>query len=137
MTQKAKTSDKIRCIATDKAPKANGPYSQAVVAGGFIYTAGQLPRDPATNQLVTGGITEQAKQVFDNLGAILRAGGASFGDVVKVTVYLTDLDDFAAMNEVMITQFGEHKPARTTIQAAKLPSGASVEIDMIALAPDA
>lgn len=129
------TANKIQTVTVPGAPKANGPYSQAVIAGGMIYTAGQLPRDPATSQLVSGGISEQAEQVFDNLEAVLQGCGAGFGHVVKVTVYLMDLNDFTAFNGVMERRFGDHKPARTTIQAAKLPSGAAIEIDMIALAP--
>jgi len=128
-------TESVRLIAVAGAPSANGPYSQGVVANGFLFTAGFTPRDPVTSKPVQGDITVQANRVFDNLEAVLKGAGCSFKDVVKVTVYMTDLNDFAKMNEVMAAKFGDHKPARTTIQAARLPSGAALEIDFIARLP--
>jgi len=125
----------MRPVAVSGAPKAVGPYSQGVVVNGFLYTAGTLPRDPATNKPVEGDITVQTNRVFDNLEAILAGAGCSLKDVVKVTVYMTNLDDFAKMNEAYAARFGESKPARTTIQAAKLPGGASMVMDMVARLP--
>ena len=124
-----------KTIAVSGAPAAAGPYSQGIVAGGFLFTAGFTPRDPATNKQVEGDIKAQATRVFDNLEAVLRGAGCSFADVVKVTVYMTNLDDFANMNEVMAARFGDNKPARTTIQAARLPGGAALEIDVVARLP--
>ena len=128
-------TESVRLIAVAGAPSANGPYSQGVVANGFLFTAGFTPRDPVTSKPVQGDITVQANRVFDNLEAVLKGAGCSFKDVVKVTVYMTDLNDFSKMNEVMAAKFGDHKPARTTIQAARLPSGAALEIDFIARLP--
>ena len=125
----------IRAIATDGAPKASGPYSQGVVANGFLYTAGQLPRDPATSKLVEGDISVQTNRVLDNLESVLRAAGCSFKDVVKATVFMTDLEDFAKMNEVFAFRFGANRPARTTVQVSKLNSGARLEIDLVARIP--
>lgn len=125
----------MRLIAVPGAPSANGPYSQGVVANGFLFTAGFTPRDPVTSKLVQGDITVQANRVFDNLEAVLKGAGCSFKDVVKVTVYMTDLNDFSKMNEVMAAKFGDHKPARTTIQAVRLPSDAALEIDFVARLP--
>ncbi len=122
----------LRTLAVENAPKAIGPYAQAVAAGGFLFTAGQIPLDPATMKLVTGDIAAQTHRVFDNLEAILAGAGATLADAVKATVYLADLADFAKMNEVYAARFGAHRPARTTIQAAALPAGARVEIDLIA-----
>ena len=119
-------------LHTDHAPKAIGPYSQAVQSGGTIYTSGQIPLDPATGELVGGDITAQAHRVFENLKAVLAAGGASFSDVVRVGIYLTSLGDFAAVNEVMKQYFSEPYPARSTIGVAALPRGAAVEIDVVA-----
>jgi len=124
-----------KVIAIPGAPAAAGPYSQGIVAGGFLFTAGFTPRDPATNEQVEGDIKAQATRVFDNLEAVLKGAGCSFADVVKVTVYMTNLDDFAKMNEVMAARFGDNKPARTTIQAARLPGGAALEIDVVARLP--
>jgi len=120
-------------IATDKAPKAIGPYSQAVRIGNLLFCSGQIPLDPATGQLVTGDLADQTRQVFANLGAVLAQAGASFNDVARTTVYLADMSDFAAMNEVYATFFGTPAPARSTIQAAGLPRNARVEIDVIAV----
>ena len=122
-----------KAISTDSAPKAIGPYSQAVVANGIAYLSGQIPLDPATNQLIQGGIAEQTERVLENLKAVLEASGASLASVVKTTVYLKDMGEFQAMNEVYGRYFIENTPARATIQAAKLPRDVSVEIDAIAL----
>jgi 2-iminobutanoate/2-iminopropanoate deaminase len=122
----------LRTITVEGAPKAVGPYAQGVVAGGFLYTAGQIPRDPATGNLVAGDIVVQTNRVFDNLEAVLKGAGCSLQDVVKVTVYMTDLGDFAKMNDAYAARFGEHRPARTTVQVAKLPTGAQLEMDMVA-----
>ncbi len=125
-----------RAIASDDAPKALGPYSQAVVSDPFVFLAGQTPVDPATGQLVDGGITEQAEQVFANLTAVLVEAGLSLDDVVKVNVYLTDIaNDFAALNAVYATKFSAPYPARTTVCVAGLPMGACVEIEMVARRP--
>jgi 2-iminobutanoate/2-iminopropanoate deaminase len=122
----------VRFVATNAAPKAIGPYSQAVIEGGFLFTAGQVPFDPATGKLVEGGMEASAERVFDNLEAILREAGIGLGDVVKATVYLTRSEDFAALNAVYARRFGEHRPARSTVIVAALPAGAAVEIDLIA-----
>lgn len=122
-------------VATSDAPAAIGPYSQAIVAGGFLFVSGQIPLDPATGRLVSGTIAEETRRVFDNLAAILTAAGAGFDDVVKTTVYLSDMADFTAMNEVYATYFSAPAPARATVQAAALPKGVRVEIDLIALIP--
>jgi 2-iminobutanoate/2-iminopropanoate deaminase len=123
-----------RIVKTGGAPGAIGPYSQAVVAGGFVYTSGQVGFDPATGQFVEGGVREQTAQVLRNLSEVLEAAGSSLSRVVKTTVFLADMDDFAAMNEVYATFFAEEPPARSTVQAARLPRDARVEIDVIALA---
>ena len=123
-----------RIIKTEDAPKAIGPYSQAVVAGGFVFASGQIPTDPATGQFVEGGISEQTRQVLRNLSKVLEAAGTGLERVVKTTVFLADMDDFAAMNEVYARFFKENPPARSTVQAARLPRDARVEIDVIALA---
>jgi len=120
-------------VATDKAPKAIGPYSQAVRMGNLLFCSGQIPLDPATGQLVSGDTADQTRQVFANLGAILTEAGASFDRVARTTVYLADMNDFAAMNDVYATFFSTPAPARSTIQAAGLPRNARVEIDVIAV----
>jgi 2-iminobutanoate/2-iminopropanoate deaminase len=122
----------MQTIHTDDAPAAIGPYSQAIVAGGFVYTAGQVPFDPATMELVEGDVAVQTEQVMKNLDAILRQAGAELSTVVKTTVFLRDMDDFAAMNEVYGRWFGGHKPARSTVQVARLPRDAGVEIEAVA-----
>jgi 2-iminobutanoate/2-iminopropanoate deaminase len=122
-------------IATDKAPAAIGPYSQGVRAGNLVFTAGQAPVDPVTQQVEAGGITEQTIRTFENLKAILEAGGTSLAKVVKATVFLKDMNDFAAMNAVYADYLGREKaalPARTTVEAARLPKDVLVEIDLIA-----
>ncbi len=119
-------------ISTDGAPKAIGPYSQAVAEGGFLFTSGQIPLDPRTGELVSGGIEVATERVFDNLEAVLRQSGLSLSDVVKATVYLAKMEDFGAMNAVYARRFGEHRPARSTVAAAALPKGAPVEIDLVA-----
>jgi 2-iminobutanoate/2-iminopropanoate deaminase len=122
-------------IATHRAPKAIGPYSQAVVVDGWVYCSGQIPLDPATGQVVGGDVAAQTRQVFANLREVLSAAGASLGDVVKTTVFLADIDDFASMNEVYAGMFDSPAPARSTIQAARLPRDARVEIDVVARLP--
>ena len=121
-------------VSTEKAPGAIGPYSQAIKANGMIFCSGQIPIDPATGNFVSDDISEQTVQVFKNLLAVLEAGGSGFDKVVKTTVFLADMNDFAAMNEVYSKYFIENKPARATVQAARLPRDAKVEIDCIALA---
>lgn len=118
--------------ASDGAPRAIGPYSQAVSADGWLFTSGQVGLDPATGELVPGGFEAQARRVFENLGAVLTAAGCGFGDVVKATVYLADMADFATLNGIYAEAFGDHRPARSTVQAAALPKGARVEIDLVA-----
>ena len=119
-------------VSTDGAPKAIGPYSQAVVTDGVIYTAGQIALDPKTMEVVGRTAAEQTEQVLKNLSAILAAAGSGLENVVKTTVYLADMADFPAMNEVYARYFGTHRPARSTVQAAGLPKGVRVEIDAIA-----
>ncbi len=121
-------------IVTDKAPAPIGPYSQAIRANGFIFTAGQIGVNPKTGELVTGGIEAETRQVMENLKAVLEAAGSSLAKVVRATVYLADLGDFQKMNEVYGQYVGESRPARSTIQAAKLPRTCRVEIDLLALA---
>ena len=120
-------------IQTDKAPKAIGPYSQAITANGFVFASGQVALDPATMQVVEGGILEQTERVMNNLKAVLEAAGSSFDQVVKTTVFLADMNDFTAMNEVYGRFFGEDPPARSTVQVSRLPRDVRVEIDVIAL----
>lgn len=122
-----------QAIHSDSAPQAIGPYSQAVRAGDTLYLSGQIPLDPATGALVTGDIAVQATRVFENLKAVLAAGGATFDDVVRVAIYMTDLGHFGAVNEVMAKYFHEPYPARSTIGVAALPKGVAVEIDVIAV----
>ncbi|HDS03485.1 MAG TPA: RidA family protein [Firmicutes bacterium] len=121
-----------KIIATKKAPGAVGPYSQAVVSGGFVFTSGQLPMDPETGKFVEGGIQEEARQALKNAQAILEEAGTSLDKAVKVTVFLADIKDFAAFNEVYAGFFKENPPARSAYQVAALPLGARVEIEMIA-----
>jgi len=119
-------------VQTERAPKAIGPYSQAVVVGGFVFASGQIPIDPQTGAFVAGSTAEQTEQVLRNLAEVLKAAGSSFAQVVKTTVYLADMNDFAAMNEVYGRYFETEPPARATVQAARLPRDARVEIDVIA-----
>ncbi len=123
----------IAFISTDAAPKAIGPYSQGTIANGFIYTAGQIALDPATMEVVPGDVKAQTERVMANLTAVLAAAGSDLSKVVKTTVFLTTMDDFAAMNEVYAKWFGAHLPARSTVAAAGLPRGVRVEIDVVAL----
>jgi 2-iminobutanoate/2-iminopropanoate deaminase len=122
----------LTAVSTPHAPGAIGPYSQGLRAGDYLYLSGQIPIDPATGQVVAGGIVEQTHQVLKNLGAVLAAGGASYQQVVKTTVYLIDIAEFSAMNEVYGTYFSVPAPARATIQAAALPRAVRVEIDIVA-----
>ena len=122
----------VSTVLTEQAPKAIGPYSQAIVSDGTVFTAGQIALDPKTGAIVGTTTAEQTDQVLKNLEAILKTAGSSLALVVKTTVYLLDMADFPAMNEVYAKRFGAHKPARTTIQAAALPKAARVEIDAIA-----
>jgi len=124
----------MRAIATPAAPAAIGPYSQAIVAGGLVYTAGQIALVPATMQVIEGDVIAQTTQVFANLKAVLQAAGSGLDKVVKATVFLADMADFPAMNEVYAREFGEHRPARSTVAVRTLPKNARVEIDLVALA---
>jgi 2-iminobutanoate/2-iminopropanoate deaminase len=124
-------------VATEAAPQAIGPYSQAIRIGEFVFTSGQIPLDPKTGAFVEGGIAEQTEQVLRNLAEVLRAAGTSLEAVVKTTVFLADMDDFAAMNEVYGRYFSNEPPARSTVQAARLPRDARVEIDAIAVRKNA
>jgi 2-iminobutanoate/2-iminopropanoate deaminase len=122
----------IEFVSTESAPKAIGPYSQATRLGDFIFTAGQVALDPATMEVVPGGITEQTARVMENLEAVLTAAGSSMSKVVKTTVFLVDMADFQAMNEVYAKAFGSHRPARTTVAASGLPRNVRVEIECVA-----
>jgi len=122
-----------KIITTQNAPAAIGPYSQAVQMGSLVYTSGQIPLDPKTGKLVEGGIEAETRQVFANLKAVLNAAGADFPNVIKAMVFLTDLGDFAAVNAIYAEYFPENPPARSCVQAAALPAGAQVEIEVIAL----
>jgi 2-iminobutanoate/2-iminopropanoate deaminase len=121
-------------IATDRGPKAIGPYSQAIRANGFVFLSGQIPFDPATGQLVTGDVTAQTTRVLDNVKAIAEAAGSSLDKAVKATVFLKDMNDFAAVNEVYGKYFAHNPPARSTVEVARLPRDARVEIELIVLA---
>jgi 2-iminobutanoate/2-iminopropanoate deaminase len=123
-----------QAIQTDAAPKAIGPYEQAIRTGGFVFTAGQIPIDPKTGNFVEGGVAEQTRQVLENLKAVLEAAGSSMDRVVKATVFLKNIADFPVMNEVYAEYFGGSRPARSTVAVAELPRGALVEIDLVALA---
>jgi 2-iminobutanoate/2-iminopropanoate deaminase len=124
----------MKIIDTNAAPKAIGPYSQAVVMNGMLYSSGQIPLTP-DGELITGDIEAQTEQVFRNLKAVLAAAGASLGDVVKTTVFVRDLNDFVRLNAVYERHFGAHKPARSTVQVARLPRDAAVEIEVICRLP--
>ena len=123
----------VRIVHTENAPAAIGPYSQAVVAGSFLFTAGQIAIDPATGQIVQGDVTAQTERVMRNLAAVLENAGASWADVVKTTVYLQDMADFPRVNEVYGRVMGDARPARSTVQVAGLPRGVLVEIDAVAI----
>jgi 2-iminobutanoate/2-iminopropanoate deaminase len=127
----------LRTVHTDQAPAAIGPYSQGIVANGFLYTAGQIALDPGSGQVVAGDVVAQTEQVFRNLAAILGAVGCSWQDVVKATVFLMDMRDFPKVNDVYARVMGDARPARSTVQVAGLPRGVLVEIDVIALVPSA
>jgi 2-iminobutanoate/2-iminopropanoate deaminase len=120
-------------VATQTAPQAIGPYSQAIKANGLVFTSGQIPIDPSTNQLIQGDITAQTERVLNNVGAILMAAGTSLQRVVKTTVFLKNMSEFAQMNEVYARFFGSNPPARSTVEVARLPKDVLVEIDVIAL----
>ena len=122
-------------IKTEKAPAAIGPYSQGILSGSLLFTSGQIPLDPAAGSLVSGGIQSETKQVLENLKAVLEAGGAGLKDVVKTTVYMTDLSEFAQMNEVYGIYFSGEPPARSTVGVVSLPRGARVEIEAVAVVP--
>ena len=122
-------------VSSPDAPKAIGPYSQAVRAGQLLFASGQIPLDPATGTIIDGDIAAQTRRVMDNLGAVLKAGGLSFADVVRTTVFLADMSEFAAVNDVYGTYFSEPYPARATVQVARLPRDVRVEIDAIASYP--
>jgi 2-iminobutanoate/2-iminopropanoate deaminase len=122
-----------QAVSTDQAPKAIGPYSQAVRAANLLFVSGQIPINPATGEIIQGDIAAQTRRVFDNLAAILKAAGGSLDNVVRTTVFLADMGDFAAMNEVYAGYFNSPAPARSTVQAARLPKDARIEIDVIAV----
>jgi len=121
-------------VSTDKGPKAIGPYSQAIKANGFVFLSGQIPLDPATQQLITGDVATQTERVLQNIAAILSAAGSSLSRVVKTSVFLKSMNDFVAMNEVYGRHFAAEPPARSTVEVARLPKDVLVEIDVIALA---
>ncbi len=123
----------IETVATDRGPKAIGPYSQAIRANGFVFLSGQIPLDPKTQQVVEGDAAVQTERVLENLRAVVEAAGSSIQRVVKTTVFLADMNDFAAMNEVYSRYFVTHPPARSTVEVSRLPRDARVEIDLIAL----
>jgi len=120
---------------TDNAPRAIGPYSQSVEAGGWLYTSGQIALDPASGELVAGGFEAQARQVLENLRQVLASAGCTFANVVKATVYVADLADFPTLNALYAEAMGDHRPARSTVQVAALPKGGLVEIDLVAKIP--
>ena len=124
----------MEAIQTNKAPDPVGPYEQAIRANGFVYTAGQIGLEPASGELVAGGVEEQARRVLDNVTAVLDAAGTSWDRVVKTTIYLDDMADFGAVNVIYEGYLGPTKPARTTVEVAALPKGALVEVDVVALA---
>jgi 2-iminobutanoate/2-iminopropanoate deaminase len=126
---------KKEIIATDKAPKAIGPYSQGVKAGGLVFFSGQIPLDPATGEIAGKDIAEQTERVMENIAALLTAAGLDFRDVVKSTIYMTDLADFGVVNGIYGRSFPENQPARSTVEVKGLPRGAGVEIEVVALSP--
>ena len=128
-------ANSVKLISTTEAPAAIGPYSQATVAGGFLFTAGQIPLDATTGEIVAGDVVAQATQVLANLAAVLKAAGCGWGDVVKTTVFLTDMADFPRVNEVYAATLGAARPARSTVQVSALPRGVNVEIELVAKLP--
>jgi 2-iminobutanoate/2-iminopropanoate deaminase len=122
----------MKTVVTEGAPRAIGPYSQAIAEGDFLFLSGQIPLDPATGELVSGGLAAGVERVFDNLQAILTSEGLGLDDVVRTTVYLLRMSDFAEMNGIYARRFGNHRPARSTVAVAELPKGAAIEIDAIA-----
>jgi len=125
----------MRFHHSDNAPRAIGPYSQSVEAGGWLYTSGQIALDPASGELVAGGFEAQARQVLENLRHVLASAGCTFANVVKATVYMADLADFPTLNALYAEAMGDHRPARSTVQVAALPKGGLVEIDLVAKIP--
>lgn len=125
----------LKTVVTDQAPKAIGPYSQGIIASGFLFTAGQIAIDPATGQVITGDVRAQTERVLNNLSNVLAAAGASWRHVVKTTVFLHDMNDFPAVNEIYASALGDARPARSTVQVSGLPRGVLVEIDAIAELP--
>jgi 2-iminobutanoate/2-iminopropanoate deaminase len=123
-------------ISTDKAPAAVGPYEQAIRVGNFIFTSGQIPLDPSTNKLIEGDISQQTKRVMENLKSVLEASGSSLKNVIKTTIFLTDLKNFEQVNKIYGEYFPDGKPARSTVQISALPKGAGIEIEMLALAEE-
>ena len=123
---------KLRVISTEKAPAAIGPYSQAIQAGNLLFCSGQIPLDPLSGEVVAGDVRRQAEQVMENIAAVLSAAGAGFSDVVKATVFLVEMGDFAVVNEVYGRYFSDHKPARSTVAVRSLPRGVLLEIEVIA-----
>lgn len=128
-------SNTMKLVATPEAPAAIGPYSQATVAGGFLFSAGQIPLDPHTGEVVAGDVVDQSRQVLTNLAAVLKAAGCGWGDVVKTTVFLTDMADFPRFNEVYAETLAAARPARSTVQVSALPRGVSVEVELVAKLP--
>jgi 2-iminobutanoate/2-iminopropanoate deaminase len=125
-------SDALRIVRSDRAPAALGPYSQAVLVGEWVFCSGQVPIDPVSGEIVSGGAREQTDRALTNLTAVLEEAGSSLARVVKTTVFLTSMSDFAAMNEVYARHFGDHRPARSTVEVAALPKGSKVEIECVA-----
>lgn len=125
----------VQIVTTPQAPAAIGPYSQATIAGGFLFTAGQIPLDPASMEVVAGGIEPQTRQVLENLRHVLAQAGCAWTDVVKTTVFLHDMADFPAFNALYAAALGEARPARSTVQVAALPRGVSVEVELVAKLP--
>lgn len=125
----------VQTLSTDKAPAAIGPYSQATMAGGFLFTAGQIPLDPKSGEIIAGDVVPQAEQVLANLSAVLEKAGCKWTDVVKTTVFLQDMADFPRFNEVYAKALGDARPARSTVQVAALPRGVAVEVELIAKLP--
>jgi len=125
----------VQTLSTEQAPAAIGPYSQATIAGGFLFTAGQIPLDPATMEVVAGDVVPQSKQVLANLAAVLAKAGCGWKDVVKTTVFLHDMADFPRFNEIYAAALGDARPARSTVQVAALPRGVAVEVELVAKLP--